>query len=42
MLSFSKERITKPFLEDILKIKIDKLELDKSTELSNDNVKDNY
>lgn len=40
LFSRGKERITKPFLEDILKIKIDKLELDKSTKLSNDNVKD--
>lgn len=40
LFSRGKERITKALLEDILKIKIDKLELDKSTELSNDNVKD--
>ena len=40
LFSRGKERITKAFLEDILKIKIDKLELDKNTELLNDNIKD--
>lgn len=34
-----KEGITKALLEDILKIRVEKLELDKSTELSNDNIK---
>lgn len=34
-----KESITKALLEDILKIKIDKLELDKNTELTNDNIR---
>lgn len=40
LFSRGKERITRALLEDILKIKIDRLELDKNTELSNDNVKD--
>ena len=35
-----KERITKALLEDILKIKIHKLDLDKSKDLLNDNKKD--
>ena len=35
-----KERITKAFLEDILKIKIKKLDLDKSKDLTNTNKKD--
>ena len=33
-----KERITKAFLEDILKFKIDRLELDKNQELVDDNI----
>lgn len=35
-----KEKITKALLQDILKIKIDELELDKSKELLNDNIED--
>ena len=35
-----KESITKAFLEDILKIKIDKLDMDKSKDLYNDNPRD--
>ena len=35
-----KESITKAFLEDILKIKIDKLDVDKSKDLYNDNPRD--
>ena len=35
-----KESITKAFLEDILKIKIDKLDVDKSKDLLNDNGRD--
>lgn len=35
-----KESITKAFLEDILKIKIDRLDIDKSKDLYNDNTQD--
>ena len=40
LFSRGKPRITKAMLEAILKIKIDKLELDKSTDLLNDNKED--
>ena len=40
LFSRGKESITKAFLEDILKIKIEKLELDKSKDLVNDNKND--
>lgn len=40
LFSRGNERITKAFLEDILNIKIEKIELDKSKDLSNDNIKE--
>ena len=40
LFSRGKENITKAFLEDILKIKIHKIELDKSKDLLNDNIRD--
>lgn len=40
LFSRGKPKITKAMLEAILKIKIDKLELDKSTDLLNDNKED--
>ena len=40
LFSRGKERITKAMLENILKIKIDKLELDNNVELLNENVRE--
>ena len=40
LFSRGRENITKAFLEDILKIKIHKIELDKSKDLLNDNIRD--
>lgn len=40
LFACGKEKITKDFLEKILKIKIDKIDLDKSKDLLNDNKRD--